>query len=81
MLYLSANDNEDTYVDDCVSGEDSGADRNKVTDGLVLMLSKGGFSLKGYTFSGFDPPKHLTKNGCSIQLVGQIGGPRMMIYH
>ena len=41
-----------------------------MTDNLVIVLSKGAFNLKGITFSGFDPPKHLTKDGKSITVAG-----------
>ena len=62
--------NNDTYVDDCISGENSSDDRNRVTDNLMIVLTKGGFSLKGITFSGFDPPEHLSKDGESITVAG-----------
>ena len=62
--------NKDTYVDDCISGEDSSDDRNNVTDNLMIVLSKGGFNLKGITFSGFDPPEHLSKDEKSVTVAG-----------
>ena len=49
----------DLYVDDCISGESSYERAKEVTDDLQVVLQKGGFSLKGITFSGFDPPEHL----------------------
>ena len=64
--------NDDTYVDDCFSGEDTDDDRNSVTDGLVIVLEKAGFPLKGFTFSGYDPPVHLTKTGTTITVVGTV---------
>ena len=48
--------NEDIYVDDCLSGEDLYDISRDTTDGLDIMLNKGGFHLKGITFSGYDPP-------------------------
>ena len=49
----------DLYVDDCLSGANSEIDRSQITEELSGALSKGGFKLKGFTFSGFDPPEHL----------------------
>lgn len=62
----------DTYVDDTISGENSETERDLVTDGLIIVLDNAGFPLKGFTFSGFDPPEHLTKNGKSITVAGTI---------
>ena len=47
------------YVDDCLSGGSTWEDVLSLTDGLKMALEKGGFTLKGFTFSGFDPPEHL----------------------
>ena len=60
----------DIYVDDCLSGENTSADRNKVTDDLAIVLSKTGFLLKGYTFSGYDPPEHLKQPDNTINVAG-----------
>ena len=61
-----------TYVDDCASGstvfndkgglchESSYNEARKDTDDLQTVLSKGNFHLKGITFSGYDPPDHLS---------------------
>ena len=70
-LYPRAADviNKDLYVDDCASGEHSQEERNRITDNLKLAPEKGGFSLKGYTFSGFNPPDHLSKDGLSITVI------------
>ena len=59
-----------TLVDDCISGENSIDNINNVTDNLMIVLSKGGFGLKGITFSGCDPPEHLSKNGNSVNVAG-----------
>ena len=41
------------------------------TSDLTLVLQRGGFSLKGITFSGFDPPKSLAnEDGCSVNIAG-----------
>ena len=50
---------EDLYVDDCMSGASSQRNRSLITEELSGALAKGGFKLKGFTFSGFDPPDHL----------------------
>lgn len=51
--------NHDIYVDDCLSGEDTLEMAYDTTDNLKLVLNKGGFDLKGFTFSGFETPEHL----------------------
>ena len=62
----------DCYVDDCCSGQHSEIDRIRVSNELVTVLKKGGFILKGFTFSGFDPPEHLRNpDGCSINTLGE----------
>ena len=62
---------DDIYVDDCLSGGASYEVTKTITDDLQIVLSKGGFRLKGITFSGFAPPPHLSKDQESI-LVGGI---------
>ena len=62
--------NNDVLVDDCISGEESTMAANERADEMEVVLSKGGFSLKGFTFSNQDPPKHLTKDGKSIGVGG-----------
>ena len=59
-----------TYVDDCASGEHTEEERRVTADQLSLALSKGGFNLKGFTFSGEDPPSHLSNDGQSIMIGG-----------
>ncbi len=62
--------NNDTYVDDCLSGETTEESVSRVTTNLVTVLGNAGFNFKGFTFSGYDPPPHLTKNGKSISTAG-----------
>ena len=57
---------KDMYVDDCMSGENSIDDRLKTTDNIKMALEMGSWTLKGYTFSGCDPPEHLSKDGKSV---------------
>ena len=68
--------NGDIYVDDCMSGENTYDQVCKTTDGLKLVLNRGGFDLKGYTFSGFDPPEHLRNADKSINVAGMRWYPK-----
>ena len=61
----------DTYVDDCMSGSESHERTLQVTDELQMILSKGGFTLKGFVMSGEDPPKILSDDQKSV-LVGGL---------
>ena len=60
----------DVYVDDCLSGQESTDESFQRADELELVLMHGGFNLKGFTFSGFDPPKVLSEDGTSIGVAG-----------
>ena len=63
--------NKDIYVDDCLSGTHTEDERSVVTDQLSLSLTKGGFKLKGYTFSGSHPPENLSnEDGVSVMVGG-----------
>ena len=62
--------NKDVYVDDCLSGEDSHENARDIIEGLEIMLSKGGFRLKGVTFTGFDPPENLSNADKSVIVAG-----------
>ena len=64
--------NEDIYVDDCLSGEDSW----ETTDNLILVINRGGFGLKGLTFSGLDPPDNLSTDGVSVNVAGMKWFPK-----
>ena len=61
---------KDLYVDDCISGEKSHEARCKTADDLKVVLSSGGFGLKGFTFSGSDPPEELRNPDNSINALG-----------
>ena len=61
---------DDTYVDDCMSGTESKKDTLRVTDEIQVALAKGGFTLKGFSMSGEDPPKHLSADGKSVMAIG-----------
>ena len=60
----------DVYVDDCISGEATEEERITATDQLQLSLETGGFTLKGFTFSGSDPDESLSEDGKSIMVGG-----------
>ena len=60
----------DTYVDDILSGDNSLVKSFEKTDQLNIALGKGGFILKGFTFSGSDPPEYLSNDGVSIMVGG-----------
>ena len=62
--------NNDVYVDDCLSGQNSTDNSFQRADELDLVLMHGGFSLKGFTFSGFNPPNALSEDGHSISVAG-----------
>ena len=62
----------DVYVDDCLSGANTTKDAHRIADEMTVVLSKTGFNLKGFIFSGEDIPEHLTEDGESVV----IGGSR-----
>ena len=62
--------NNDFYVDDCVSGEDTYEVAKHVTDDLSFVLGRAGFILKGITFTGFDPPEKLSNPDNSVNVLG-----------
>ena len=51
---------KDLYVDDCISGKHTSQEVLSVTDEIKLSLEKGGFTLKGFTFSGENPDVNLS---------------------
>ena len=60
----------DIYVNDCISGEQSEREALKRADELEVVLNRGGFVLKGITFSNQDPPESLSNDGKSINAAG-----------
>ena len=56
----------DTYMDDCISGTDSAKQTSRVIDEIQVALRKGGFTLKGFTISGSDPPEHINNDQKSV---------------
>ena len=61
---------KDIYVDDCMSGDPTVEQRETTTQNLSSMLNRGGFRLKGFTFSGEHPPAHLSEDGQSVNVAG-----------
>ena len=70
--YPEANEviQKDVYVDDCLSGEPSAEETHIRADELMVMLKKGGFNLKGFTFSGEPPISKLTEDGECVKVAG-----------
>ena len=62
--------NDDFYVDDNISGEVNYEVAKDVTDDLSTVIGKTGFNFKGITFSGFDPPEHLSNPDKSVNVGG-----------
>ena len=60
----------DVYVDDCISGESSMRKAIERADELELIVNRGGFNLKGVSFSGQDPDDHLSDDGKSLVVGG-----------
>ena len=68
--------NFDLYVDDCMSGEEDLKTAMERADQMDISLGRGGFGLKGFTFSGSDPPGSLSKDGKSIGVGGLVWYPK-----
>ena len=60
----------DTYVDDMLSGTESSEETLSVTDELEANVLKGGFRLKGFTISGYDPSESLSSDSESVVVAG-----------
>ena len=61
---------EDTYVDDCATGTTDHDKADSLCSDVVELLSRSGFSVKGFTRSGRPPLSILTKDGSSINVAG-----------
>ena len=60
----------DVDVDDCISGEATIDLAHQSADELEMVLNRGEFMLKGFTFSGKPPPSDLSIDGRSINIAG-----------
>ena len=70
--YPEVNDiiQKDVYVDDCLTGEQSTNLAMQRADEIEIVLSRGGFSLKGFTFSKQKPLESVSKDQESINVAG-----------
>ena len=66
----------DIFVDDCLSGEENVKKASKRADELELVLNCGGFTVKGITFTGGDPPKALSTDDSSVNVAGMKWFPK-----
>ena len=64
------------YVDDCPSGAETEEAADTLAERLETVLNRGGFSLKGFTFSNKDPEPELSKDGKSINVAGMKWYPK-----
>ena len=67
---------KDIYVDDGLSGAQNLKGAMIKADQIELVLSRGGFSLKGKTLDGTDPPATLTNDEASINVAGMRWFPK-----
>ena len=67
---------EDIYVDDCITGATSITHAHDLADKLELVINKGGFQLKGVSFSGETPLEKLTDDGETIHVAGMRWFPK-----
>ena len=68
---------KDVYVDDCITGEDTTNQAKETANNLEVVINKGGFRLKGFTFSGSDPPQALSHDGKTISVGGMVWHPKI----
>ena len=61
---------KDVYVDDCLSGAESNHTAAKLADELKIVVNRGGFALKGFTFSREPPSTDLSTDGECIHVAG-----------
>ena len=67
---------KDVYVDDCLSGEATEDLAFKRADEMEVVLNKGGFKLKGVTFSNHKPEEKLSKDGTTVNVAGMVWEPK-----
>ena len=59
---------KDIYVDDCLSGSSTETSAFKWSGELQIVVNRGGFSLKGFTFSGYPPYPSFSSDGESVDV-------------
>ena len=67
---------EDVYVDDCITGQPTQPEASKLADNLEIVVNRGGFGLKGFTFSNQHPQESLTSDGESVSVAGHKWMPK-----
>ena len=60
----------DVYVDDCLTGENSANLAMQRAHEIEIVLSRGGFSLKGFTFSRQKPQESISRDNESMNVAG-----------
>ena len=60
----------DVYVDDCLSGANTKQEVMQLADEIQIILSRGGFTLKGFTFYGESPTESLSGDNKNINVAG-----------
>ena len=61
---------KDVYVGDCLSRANTKEEVMQLADDIQIILSRGGFSLKGFTFSEESPAESLSGDNKSINVAG-----------
>ena len=67
---------KDIYVDDCLTGDETEELAFRRADELEIVLNRGGFSLKGVSFSGKEPADNLSQNGREVNVAGMRWTPK-----
>jgi len=63
---------DETYMDDAVSGQDSIEDCHKAAEELKLVLSLGSMNVKDVTYSGTSPSDLVSSDGVHVGLLGLL---------
>ena len=61
---------KDRFVDDLLEGDETREGVNKQVDGIVRMLSRGGFNLKFVVNSGVKPCEKASSDGETVKMLG-----------
>ncbi|XP_066917099.1 uncharacterized protein [Clytia hemisphaerica] len=67
---------KDIYVDDCLSGHSTLEEVQEMSNELEVVISHGGFALKGVTISGSHPNENLSSDGETISVAGMAWKPK-----
>ena len=66
---------EDVYVDDIISSQDSVQDCYEVATGIREVLAAGSLSVKAFTFSGQKPEEAVSADGLHVGVAGYLWRP------